>query len=82
MPVALEQFVKQLTDSGVIAPGKLENFVPPKAQPKDAQQLAEQLVNSKCLAESKGTRPFFIDSRPLFLRRRTAIRTSSTRRAT
>jgi hypothetical protein len=29
MPVALEQFVKQLADSGVIAPGKLENFFPP-----------------------------------------------------
>ncbi len=31
--------------------GKLENFVPPKAQPKDAQQLAEQLVHSKCLTK-------------------------------
>jgi hypothetical protein len=42
MPVALEAFVKQLADSGVIAPGKLENFVPPKAHPKDAQELARQ----------------------------------------
>ena len=51
MPVALEQFVKQLADSGVIAPGKLESFVPPKAQPKDAQELARQLVQSKQLTK-------------------------------
>ena len=51
MAVALEQFVKQLADSGVIAPGKLENFVPPNAQPKDAQELAQQLVQSKHLTQ-------------------------------
>src|ERR1700676_997137 len=51
MAVALEQFVKQLTDSGVIAPGKLESFVPPKAHPKDAQELARQLVQDKCLTK-------------------------------
>ncbi len=49
MAVALEQFVKQIEDSGVIAPGKLDNFVPPKAHPKDAQELARQLVQSKQL---------------------------------
>ena len=51
MAVALEQFVKQLADSGVIAPGKLENFIPPKAAPKDAQELARQLVQSKQLTK-------------------------------
>ncbi len=51
MAVALEQFVKYLTDSGVIAPGKLENFIPPKASPKDAQELARQLVQSKHLTK-------------------------------
>ena len=51
MPVALETFVKQLADSGVIAPGKLENFIPPKAHPKDAQELARQLVQSKQLTK-------------------------------
>ncbi len=51
MAVGLEEFVKQLTDSGVIAPGKLEGFVPPKAQPKDAQELARQLVQSKQLTK-------------------------------
>lgn len=49
MSVGLEQFVKQLADSGIIAPGKLETFVPPKARPKDAQELARQLVQSKQL---------------------------------
>ena len=51
MAVALEQFVKQLTDSGVIAPGKLEKFIPPTAAPKDAQELARQLVQSKTLTK-------------------------------
>ena len=51
MAVALEQFVKQLADSGVIAPGKLEKFVPPSGAPKDAQELARQLVQSKCLTK-------------------------------
>lgn len=49
MTVALETFVKQLEDSGVVAPGKLENFIPPKAMPKDAEELARQLVESKHL---------------------------------
>src|ERR1700719_4287727 len=31
MAVALEKFVKQIEDSGIVAPGKLENFVPPQA---------------------------------------------------
>jgi tRNA A-37 threonylcarbamoyl transferase component Bud32 len=51
MAAALEQFVKQLADSGVIAPGKLEQFVPPKAHPKDAQELARQLVQSNHLTK-------------------------------
>jgi serine/threonine protein kinase len=51
VPVALEQFVKQLADSGIIAPGKLENFVPPKAHLKDAQELARQLVQGKHLTK-------------------------------
>ncbi|MGA2035590.1 MAG: serine/threonine-protein kinase, partial [Thermoguttaceae bacterium] len=51
MAVALEQFVKQLADSGVIAPGKLEGFIPPNASPKDAQELARQLVQSKYLTK-------------------------------
>ncbi len=37
MAVALERFVKQLEESGIVAAGKLENFIPPKAHPKDAE---------------------------------------------
>jgi len=51
MAVSLEAFVKHLTDSGIIAPGQLENFIPPKAQPKDAQELARQLVQNKHLTK-------------------------------
>src|SRR5688572_19376220 len=51
MAVALETFVKQLTESGVLSAGKLENFIPPKASPKDAQELARELVKSKQLTK-------------------------------
>ncbi len=50
MAVALEEFVKQLEGSGVISPGKLESFVPPRAHPKTAEELARQLVASKQLS--------------------------------
>ncbi len=51
MAVSLETFVKQLADSGILAPGKLENLIPPKAHSKDAQELAWQLVQSKQLTK-------------------------------
>ncbi len=51
MAVALETFVKHLTNSGVISAGKLENFIPPKAHPKDAQELAKELVRQKHLTK-------------------------------
>jgi serine/threonine protein kinase len=51
MATALEQFVKQLEDSGVIAPGKLQNFVPPQANPTTPQELAQQLVAGKHLTK-------------------------------
>jgi len=43
MALNLETVVKQLTDSGIIAPGKLEDFVPPKAAPKDGEALLREL---------------------------------------
>ncbi len=49
MPLPLETVVKQLTDSGVISGGKLENFVPPKAQPASAEELIKELVKQKHL---------------------------------
>ncbi len=51
MSVSLETFVKELTDSGIIAPGKLENFIPPKASPKDAEELAQQLLQGNQLTK-------------------------------
>src|SRR5436189_3682746 len=51
MAVALENVVKQLQDSGIIAPGKLENFVPPKALPKDAEELLRALHKQNLLTK-------------------------------
>jgi Leucine-rich repeat (LRR) protein/tRNA A-37 threonylcarbamoyl transferase component Bud32 len=47
MPLALDTIVKQLTDSGVIAAGKLESFVPPKAHPNSVNELIGELVKQK-----------------------------------
>ena len=51
MAVALETVVKQLEDSGIVAQGKLENFIPPKAAPKDADELVAQLVKEHHLTK-------------------------------
>src|SRR5690242_7307041 len=51
MPVALESVVKQLQDSGIVAQGKLENFVPPKAQPKDGEDLLRELFKQNLLTK-------------------------------
>ncbi|QDU31402.1 Serine/threonine-protein kinase PknB [Anatilimnocola aggregata] len=51
MAVALETVVKQLEDSGIVAQGKLENFIPPKAAPKDAHELVAQLVKEHHLTK-------------------------------
>jgi serine/threonine protein kinase/Leucine-rich repeat (LRR) protein len=54
MAVDLATVVKQLTDSGIIAPGKLENFVPPKADPKTVEELVQALVKSENLTAFQG----------------------------
>ena len=51
MAVPLEQFVKHLQDSGVLAGETLKEFVPPKASPKDAEELARELVRHKKLTK-------------------------------
>jgi len=51
MPVALETLVKQLSDSGVIAPGKLENYVPPKAHPTSVEELLQELHKQNLLTK-------------------------------
>lgn len=49
MSVPLDQFVKHLEDSGIIAGDALKDFLPPKATPKDAEELAKELVRQKKL---------------------------------
>jgi len=51
MPVPLEQFVKHLEDSGILAGDTLQEFIPPKASPKDAEELVRELVRQKKLTK-------------------------------
>ena len=51
MPLAVETVVKQLTDSGIVVEGKLANFVPPKAQPKDGESLVRDLYKQNLLTK-------------------------------
>src|SRR5580704_19482365 len=55
MALSLEQIAKQLADSGIIAPGKLENFVPPKAHPTSVDELVAELVKNKHLTPFQAT---------------------------
>ena len=47
----LEKFVKQLEDSGIVAGDTLKEFLPPKSEPKDAEELARHLVRQKKLTK-------------------------------
>ncbi|HEX3658087.1 MAG TPA: serine/threonine-protein kinase [Pirellulales bacterium] len=67
MAFALETFVKQLEDSGIVAPGKLENFVPPKAHPKDAEELARQLISQNILTKFQTQHVLQNKAKALFL---------------
>ncbi len=49
MAMSLENIVKQLEDSGIVAAGKLENFVPPKAHPTSVEELVAELVKNNHL---------------------------------
>ncbi len=51
MPVPVEQFVKHLEDSGILASDTIQDFVPPKASPKDGEELARELVRKKKLTK-------------------------------
>ena len=51
MPVPVEQFVKQLADSGILAGDTLKDFLPPISQPKNAEELAKELVRKKILTK-------------------------------
>lgn len=51
MPVPLEQFVKHLEESGVLAGDTLKDFLPPHSEPRDAEELARELVRQKKLTK-------------------------------
>src|SRR5580704_8443598 len=51
MAVPLQQFVKHLEDSGILAGNTLQDFIPPKASPKDAEELVRELVRQKKLTK-------------------------------
>lgn len=56
MSVALEVVVRELTDSGIIALGKLEAFVPPQAHPTSVEALVAELVKQNFLTEFQAER--------------------------
>jgi len=51
MAVPLNQFVKQLEDSGILSGDTLKEFIPPQGSPKDAEDLARELVRKKKLTK-------------------------------
>ena len=51
MAVPLEKFVQQLEDSGIVAGETLKDFLPPKASPQSAEELALDLVRQKKLTK-------------------------------
>ncbi len=51
MAVPLEKFVELLEDSGILAGDTLQDFLPPKREPKSAEELALELVRHKKLTK-------------------------------
>ena len=58
MSIPLEQFVQHLEDSGILASETIKDFVPPKASPKDAEELARELVRKKKLTKFQAEEVF------------------------
>jgi len=67
MAITLESVVKQLEDSGIVAPGKLENFVPPKARPKNVDALVAELVRNNHLTKFQAAKVAAGKSKSLIL---------------
>lgn len=53
MPVPLDQFVKQLEESGVLASDTLQEFLPPKSDPEDREDRARDVVLQKRLVRRR-----------------------------
>ncbi len=62
MAVPLETLVKQLEDSGIVAAGKLKEFIPPKAAPKDGDALLRELYKQNLLTKFQAQQ--FAQNRP------------------
>ena len=67
MAASLETVVKQLEDSGIVAPGKLENFIPPKANPKSVEELVRELVKQNHLTKFQAQQVALGKSKALIL---------------
>ena len=67
MAVALEQFVKQLEDSGILAGETIKDFIPTNASPKDAEELAKELVRRKNLMKFQAEEAYKRKARSLVL---------------
>jgi hypothetical protein len=51
MAILLEQFVKQLEDSGILATETIKGFLPPKTAVEDPKDLARELVRKRKLTK-------------------------------
>ena len=51
MPLSVERFVEQLADSGILASDTVRDFLPPQRHPKDAKELARELIRQKKLTK-------------------------------
>ncbi len=67
MAVPVEQFVKQLEDSGILAGDTLQDFIPPKASPKDAEELARELIRKKKLTKFQAEQVYLGQGKSLIL---------------
>lgn len=67
MALPLEQFVRRLEDSGVIASDTLHNFLPPKASPRDAEDLARELIRQQKLTKFQAEQVWQGNGRALVL---------------
>jgi len=67
MAIALATLIEQLTDSGIIAQGKLDAFMPPKANPQTAEELVAELVRQNHLTNFQAKQVAAGKSRSLIL---------------
>lgn len=67
MPIALQQFVKQLEESGIVSPGTIREFLPSADQPQDAAALARALIRNNHLTKYQAEQVVRGKAKSLFL---------------